>query len=50
MHQEIERAPLLLDGREGGIEVAGSVTSQCPTTSPPTSLASGSTRFLSASP
>ena len=30
--------------------VAGTVTSQCPTTMPPTSCASGSTRFFSESP
>ena len=47
MHDEIERCPsrAAISPKTASM-VAGSVTSQWPTTIPPTSSASGSTRFL----
>ena len=50
VHQEVELAPLPAELGEHGIHRGGSVTSQGSTSSEPTSAASGSTRFLSASP
>ena len=47
---EIERAPCAASAANAASMVAGSVTSQWPTTSAPISCASGSTRFLNASP
>ena len=50
VHEEVDFAPLLLQHIENGVDRRGIGDVAMPRTRPPSSAASGSTRFLSASP